>query len=333
MSMLIRRRRGWEIAESRVTDEALAIAGRRKLLAAAAAGGVALATRPARAQWSLFGLGGKPAAPAEAQPLRPLTAPHNDRYQPGRAVTDAKWAESYNNYYEFSDDKDLADIAQSMKLDPWSVEIAGMVGKPRTIGLEDLLKQVSLQERITRHRCVEAWAMTVPWIGFPLADLVKLAEPLGSAKYVVFTTAEQPKAMVGLHKTYYPWPYVDGVTMQEAMNDLAFLSVGMYGKALPPQNGGPVRLNLPWKYGFKSVKAIAKVEFTDKRPTSFWEALSPTEYGFWANVNPEVPHPRWSQARERLLGSDEMVPTQVWNGYGEFVASLYADKQNERLFA
>ena len=175
--------------------------------------------------------------------------------------------------------------------------------------------------------------MTVPWIGFPLADLVKLAEPLGSAKYVVFTTAEQPKVMVGLHKSYYPFPYVDGVTMQEAMNDLAFLSVGMYGKSLPPQNGAPIRLTLPWKYGFKQVKAITRVTFTDKRPATFWETLIPAEYGFWANVNPQVPHPRWSQARERLLGTNEMVPTQIWNGYGEFVASMYDDKKNERLFA
>jgi sulfoxide reductase catalytic subunit YedY len=331
--MLIQRRRGWEIPESHVTDERVMRTGRRGVIAGAAiAGGVALLSRPASAQWSLFGFGRK-SAPAAAQTLKPLSAPLDDKYQPGRPTTDAKDATTYNNYYEFSDYKDLADDAQALKMDPWSIEIAGMVSKPRTIGFEDLMKQVSLQERITRHRCVEAWAMTVPWIGFPLADFVKLAEPLGSASYVVFTTVEQPKAMAGLHKTYYPWPYIDGVTMQEAMNDLAFLSVGMYGKSLPPQNGGPIRLNTPWKYGFKQVKAIVKVEFTDKRPTSFWESLASSEYGFWANVNPDVPHPRWSQAHERLLGTDEMVPTRIWNGYGEFVASMYDDKKNERLFA
>jgi sulfoxide reductase catalytic subunit YedY len=335
--MLIRTPRGWELPERQATDEALvrsgARGGRRGLIAGAAAvaAGLALAPAAARAQWSLFG--GKASTPVQAQPRHDLQSVRDDRYKPGRAVTDEKDAESYNNYYEFSDDKDLADAAQAFVMEPWSVKLAGMVAKPRTIGLDDLMKQVSLQERVTRHRCVEAWAMTVPWVGFPLADLVKLAEPLGSAKYVVFTTAEEPKAMAGLHKSFYPWPYVDGVTMQEAMNDLAFLSVGMYGKTLPPQNGGPLRLTLPWKYGFKQVKAIVNVEFTDKKPLSFWENLNPSEYGFWANVNPAVPHPRWSQAHERLLGTNETVPTQIWNGYGEFVASMYDDKKNERLFA
>ena len=207
-----------------------------------------------------------------------------------------------------------------------------MVKTPRTIGYDDLLKQVSLEERIYRHRCVETWAMTVPWIGFPLADLVKLAEPLGSAKYVVFTTVADEKTMPGLHASFYPWPYTEGVTMEEAMNELAFLSVGMYGKTLPPQNGAPIRLTLPWKYGFKSAKSIVKISFTDKRPTTFWQALQDEEYGFWANVNPGVPHPRWSQARERLLGNDEMVATQIWNGYGEQVAAMYANMKGERLF-
>ena len=206
-------------------------------------------------------------------------------------------------------------------------------GSPAFFSLmDDLLKQVSLEERIYRHRCVETWAMTVPWIGFPLADLVKLAEPLGSAKYVVFTTVADEKTMPGLHASFYPWPYTEGVTMEEAMNELAFLSVGMYGKTLPPQNGAPIRLTLPWKYGFKSAKSIVKISFTDKRPTTFWQALQDEEYGFWANVNPGVPHPRWSQARERLLGNDEMVATQIWNGYGEQVAAMYANMKGERLF-
>ena len=175
--------------------------------------------------------------------------------------------------------------------------------------------------------------MTVPWVGFPLAELVKMGEPQAGAKYVVFTTLADEKAMVGLHQSFYPWPYTEGVTMAEAANDLSFIAVGMYGKTLPKQNGAPMRLVLPWKYGFKSAKSIVKVTFTDKRPVSFWEALQDSEYGFWANVNPEVPHPRWSQARERLLGSDEMVKTQIWNGYGEFVAAMYDDLKKERLFA
>ena len=174
--------------------------------------------------------------------------------------------------------------------------------------------------------------MTVPWTGFPLSQLLKIAEPLGSAKYVVFETVQDKAAMPGLNSPLYPWPYIDGVTMDEAANDLAFITTGLFGKAVPPQNGGPIRLTLPWKYGFKSVKAIGKVTFTDKQPLNFWQAILPDEYGFWANVNPAVPHPRWSQASETLLGTDERVPSQIYNGYGEFVASLYADRKNEKLF-
>jgi sulfoxide reductase catalytic subunit YedY len=196
-----------------------------------------------------------------------------------------------------------------------------------------LLKQVTLEERLYRHRCVEAWAMTVPWTGFPLADLVRLAEPTADARYLVFTSLADRKTMPGLRQSWYPWPYTEGVTLAEAMNELAFLAVGMYGKIIPKQDGAPIRLTLPWKYGFKSAKSIVQVEFTDRRPVSFWEQLQDSEYGFWANVNPEVPHPRWSQAQERLLGSDEMVPTRIWNGYGEYVASLYDGLKNERLFA
>lgn len=173
--------------------------------------------------------------------------------------------------------------------------------------------------------------MTVPWTGFALSQLLKIAEPLGSARYVVFTTV-QDKVMSGLDAPFYPWPYVEGVTIDEAANDLAFISIGMYGKPLPPQNGGPIRLTLPWKYGFKSGKAFVSVRFTDTRPQTFWETIQPAEYGFWANVNPEVPHPRWSQATERLLGSDDRVPTQIYNGYGEYVASLYSNIKNEQLF-
>jgi sulfoxide reductase catalytic subunit YedY len=173
--------------------------------------------------------------------------------------------------------------------------------------------------------------MTVPWTGFPLSRILQIAEPLASAKYVVFETA-QDKVMSGLNAPFYPWPYVEGVTIDEAANELAFISTGMYGKPLPPQNGGPIRLTLPWKYGFKSAKAIVKISFTDKRPATFWEGIQASEYGFWANVNPAVPHPRWSQATERLLGSDERVPTQIFNGYIEQVAHLYTDRKSEKLF-
>ena len=327
--MFIHRRPGWLLPASAVTPEAL-VTGRRKLLGGAlgaAIGGIAGGVPSAQAQWRLFS-----GPPAKMATLAPLAAKSNGKYAPGRATTPEKAATTYNNYYEFGTDKDVLAPAQALPTEKWTIKLDGMVKTPRTIGYDDLLKQVSLEERIYRHRCVETWAMTVPWIGFPLADLVKLAEPLGSAKYVVFTTVADEKTMPGLHASFYPWPYTEGVTMEEAMNELAFLSVGMYGKTLPPQNGAPIRLTLPWKYGFKSAKSIVKISFTDKRPTTFWQALQDEEYGFWANVNPGVPHPRWSQARERLLGNDEMVATQIWNGYGEQVAAMYANMNGERLF-
>jgi sulfoxide reductase catalytic subunit YedY len=323
--MLIRRRPAWAIPEQQVTPEAVVLA-RRALLGGA--GAIAVAA-PAQAQWHIFGGGaGSPAAP-----LKPLVAPRNAKYDGGRALTPEKDSTTYNNYYEFGEDKSIADAAQALPIDPWSLEIAGMVAQPRTIALEDLLKQVTLEERVYRHRCVEAWAMTVPWTGFPLAALVKLAEPASGAKYLRFTTLADHKTMPGLTHGWYPWPYTEGVTLAEATNELSFLSVGMYGKTIPKQDGAPIRLTLPWKYGFKSAKSIVKVEFTDTRPVGFWQHLQDSEYGFWANVNPAVPHPRWSQAHERLLGSDEMVATQIWNGYGDTVASLYDGLKNERLFA
>ena len=306
--MRILKRRGWEIPEGRVTPEAV-VFGRRRLLAA---GGIAIA-----------GLAGRA---ANADPV-----PRNTKYDPGRAITDEKDATTYNNYYEFSTDKDLWRQAQALKQRPWTVSLEGLVSRKQEIGIDDLLKQVSLEERVYRHRCVEAWAMTVPWTGFSLAALVKIADPLGSAKFVRFETIQDP-SMPGLNAPFYPWPYVEAVTMQEAANELAFISTGMYGKPMPPQDGGPIRLTLPWKYGFKSAKALIKVSFVEKRPTTFWEAIQPEEYGFWANVNPAVPHPRWSQATERLLTTGERVPTQIYNGYGAFVASMYADKTGEKLF-
>ncbi len=328
--MFIHRRRGWDIPESQATPEA-AVLGRRTALAGAAVAGAGVLAggRPARA-WSLFGGGG---GNAPAAVLKPLTAPRNPKYVGGRALTEEREATNYNNYYEFGMSKDVAAAAQALKTEPWTIELAGMMKSPRTIGFDDLMKQVKLEERVYRHRCVEAWAMTVPWVGFPLADLVKMAEPLGSATYLKFTTLADPKTMPGLRQSWYPWPYTEGLTMQEAMNELSFLSVGMYGKTIPPQDGAPIRVTVPWKYGFKSAKSIVKVEFTDQRPLSYWEQLQESEYGFWANVNPAVPHPRWSQAEERLLGTGETVPTQIWNGYGSFVAAMYADKTKERLFA
>jgi sulfoxide reductase catalytic subunit YedY len=310
--MAIITRPDWAIPESQVTPEHYVLK-RRKLLAATGA-------------MTILPLVGAPFAAAWADVAR------NPAYSDaGRPVTDEKYSTTYNNYYEFNDSKSVWRDAQALKQRPWTLSFEGMVSKPRTIGIDDLLTQMTLEERIYRHRCVEAWAMTVPWTGFPLSKLVALAEPLASAKYLVFETVQDKSSMEGL-SSFYPWPYIEGVTMDEAANDLAFVSTGMYGKPLPPQNGGPIRITLPWKYGFKSAKAIVKITFTDKRPTTFWEALGPDEYGFWANVNPAVAHPRWSQASERLLGSDERVPTQLFNGYAPQVAGLYSDRKNEKLF-
>jgi sulfoxide reductase catalytic subunit YedY len=191
-----------------------------------------------------------------------------------------------------------------------------------------------LEERLYRHRCVEAWAMAVPWTGFPLAALVEMAKPLASARYVKLQTFQDKSVAPGQRQTWYPWPYTEGVTMAEAGNDLAFLVTGVYGKPLANQFGAPLRLALPWKYGFKSVKSITRITFAEERPKTFWEALQPSEYGFWGNVNPAVPHPRWSQASERVLGTDEMRPTVIYNGYGDYVAHLYQglDEKKERLF-
>ncbi len=306
--MYIRRQRGWELPERDVTPEHL-VMGRRSLLAGAGAATI-LAPMAAQAQG----------------------APRNAAYVAGRDVTAERDATTYNNYYEFGTDKSIHRAAQKLPITPWVIKFDGLVGTPRTMDLDDILKQVRLEERVYRHRCVEGWAMTVPWTGFPLKDLVSIAGPTASARYVVMETLADTKTMPGLRLSAFEWPYIEGVTMAEANNDLAFLATGLYGKSIPKQNGAPIRLVLPWKYGFKSVKSIVKVTFTDKKPKTFWEGIQPAEYGFWANVNPAVPHPRWSQATERLLGNDQRVPTQIYNGYGEFVAGLYTGMTNEKLF-
>lgn len=321
--MLIRRRRSWELPESAATDET-AFWSRRKLAQAIAAGPILAA-----------GLRALPAfAAAEADPSAGLyPARQNSRYTLDRPLTAEKYSTTYNNFYEFGSEKDIWRDAQALKLRPWTVKIDGMVEQPMTLGIDDLLKKVTLEERLYRHRCVEAWSMAVPWTGFPMKALLGLARPLASAKYVRMVTFMDPKTAPEQNKFFYPWPYVEGLTVAEAANDLTFLATGMYGKPTPKQDGAPLRLVTPWKYGFKSIKSIVQFEFTDKRPKGYWEALQASEYGFWANVNPQVPHPRWSQASERVLGTDERKPTLMWNGYGEYVADMYTGLEKERLFA
>ncbi len=319
--MLIRRRFGWEIPESAATPESVAL-GRRSLIGGAAALGLAGPAGDAEA-----------ALPAEAAGFTgPMSAPVDRRYQPGRPFTPTENVYTYNNYYEFGEEKGIWRLAERLPMHPWSITIDGLVAKKRTIAFEDLLKQVTLEERLYRHRCVEAWGITIPWTGFPLKRLLEIAEPLSAAKYVVFHTDENRRSMPGLREAWYPWPYTEGLTMFEAENDLAIIAVGLYGQELKPQNGGPIRLVVPWKYGFKSAKAIVRVTFSETRPLTFWAEVDGDEYGFWANVNPAVPHPRWSQARERLIGFDKVVPTQIYNGYAEWVADMYKGIKGQQLF-
>ncbi|HEX8165515.1 MAG TPA: protein-methionine-sulfoxide reductase catalytic subunit MsrP [Beijerinckiaceae bacterium] len=320
--MWIRRRRGWEIPESEATAEAVFLS-RRELLAGggAIAGALVVGARPALAQ--------------HADPTFDLyPAKRNDNYKLDREVTAEKFSGDYNNFYEFGSSKSVAAAARALKTRPWTVKVDGLVEAPFEIGIDDLIRKMPLEERLYRHRCVEAWSMAVPWTGFPMKAFLDLAKPLGSARYVKMQTFQDKSVAPGQRQVWYPWPYTEGLTMQEAANELAFLVTGVYGKPLANQFGAPLRLAVPWKYGFKSAKSLVKFTFTDERPKSFWEALQASEYGFWANVNPEVPHPRWSQAKERVLGTDEMRPTLIYNGYGEYVAGMYKglDEAKERLF-
>jgi sulfoxide reductase catalytic subunit YedY len=208
-----------------------------------------------------------------------------------------------------------------------------MVETPQEIGIDDLIRKMPLEERLYRHRCVEAWSMAIAWSGFPFAKLVELAKPLSAAKYVRMETFLDPSVAVGQKQSWLPWPYIEGLTIAEATNELAFLVTGAYGKPVSKVQGAPLRLAVPWKYGFKSIKSIVRFSFTDQRPKSYWEALQASEYGFWANVNPGVPHPRWSQATEELIGRNERRPRLIFNGYGEYVADLYKGLEHERLWA
>ena len=307
--MLIKVRKNWELPESAATPEQVFL-NRRAFLATATAG-------------AALGLGG-PAAAQDDPSAKRYPAMQNPKFKLDRELTAEKVATSYNNFYEFGTSKNVVDGAQRLQVRPWTVKLDGLCSKPQTLGIDDLLNKVQLEERLYRHRCVEAWSMTVPWTGFTLASLVALAEPKPEAKYVRFETFMNEKVAFGQRDAIYPWPYVEGLTMAEATNDLAFMVTGAYGKPVAKQMGAPLRLHLPWKYGFKSIKSVVKVTFTDKRPKGLWEALQAREYGFWANVNPEVAHPRWSQATEEVIGTGgKRVPTQLWNGYGEFVADMY----------
>jgi methionine sulfoxide reductase catalytic subunit len=258
-----------------------------------------------------------PATPAPADPeilMDELGDPTNTYQQ----IT------NYNNFYEFSVEKEaVAPLSENFKTSPWTVEVGGMVNKPKTYGIEDLRTAFPAEERVYRLRCVEAWSMVIPWMGFTLAKLLKEVEPTSDAKYVAFQTLLDPEQMPGQRSRYYPWPYTEGLRLDEAMNDLTLMVTGLYGKELLPANGAPLRLAVPWKYGFKSIKSIVKIELVAEMPKTLWSAIAPDEYGFYANVNPEVTHPRWSQATERRIGEPTRRRTLMFNGYADQVADLY----------
>jgi len=274
-------------------------------------------------------------APAEPPSLESRVA-HAQKSPLSTTEQKNTWQEitTYNNYYEFGTDKESPSVnARTLKPRPWSIAIEGECANPAVWDIEDIFKGETFEERIYRHRCVEAWSMVIPWVGFPLANLIKRLRPTANAKFVEFTTLGDPAQMPGLRVPVLAWPYVEGLRMDEAMHPLAILAVGLYGKVLPNQNGAPIRLVLPWKYGFKSIKSIVKMRFVEQQPVNSWQLAAPTEYGFYANVNPTVDHPRWSQAREvRLPGLFRNRATEMFNGYGDQVASLYADMDLKRNF-
>jgi sulfoxide reductase catalytic subunit YedY len=317
----------WNLPEREVTPEA-AVLSRRRWLKRLGLGGAAVAAGGAGLGWWLW-----QNAPAdEVLAAGAVEAPGKEFYparpQPNfleldRPLTAEADAARYCNFYEFSSGKQVWRSVKPFQPVPWTLEVGGLVSRPRTFDLDDLVHAFPLEERNYRHRCVEAWAMAVPWTGFPLAALVRKVEPLAAAKFVRFVSFHRPAEASRQRDTSMPWPYTEGLTLAEATNELAFLATGMYGHALLKQHGAPVRLVLPWKYGFKSAKSLVRIEFTDRQPATFWNTLVPREYDFQANVNPDVPHPRWSQARERMLGTGEYRPTQLYNGYGPWVADLY----------
>jgi sulfoxide reductase catalytic subunit YedY len=301
-NMLIRRPP--ETSTSEITDEAVYIK-RREFMKSA--GGVAAG----------LALG----------PILPRFLPAQDEQTPFESVT------SYNNFYEFGTGKeDPARNAHTLRTRPWTVSVGGEVNKPKEYGIEDILRRFPSEERVYRLRCVEAWSMVIPWLGFPLRDLLAEVEPTAKARFVAFETLRDPEQMPGQRRAIMDWPYVEGLRLDEAMHPLTILSTGLYGRMLPNQNGAPIRLVVPWKYGFKSIKSIVRISLVEDMPPTSWNLMIPHEYGFYANVNPDVDHPRWSQARERPIGKFRRIDTQMFNGYGDQVASMYAGMDLRRNY-
>jgi sulfoxide reductase catalytic subunit YedY len=316
--------RAWNLPEREATPE-VALRSRRRWLKWAGLGSIALGA--GAGLWWFYGgtdneilAAGRFATPGAD--LYPADG-NPDFATVDRPTTVEAAAARYCNFYEFSSFKEVWRHVRPFQPVPWTLEVAGLVAKPRTFEIDELLRTFPLEERVYRHRCVEAWAMVVPWTGFSLAALLRRVEPLPAARFVRFVTFQRPAEAGRQGDNSYPWPYTEGLTLAEAGNELAFLATGMYGHPLLKQHGAPVRLVLPWKYGFKSAKSLVRIELTDRQPATFWNTLVPREYDFAANVNPRVSHPRWSQASERMLGTGEIRPTQLFNGYGEWVGHLY----------
>ena len=338
--MLIKKRTRSDIPSSEITPQSVYLS-RRAFMggAAAVAGAAALAACAPKTDLSGAGSAARMQATAEAEiaaaatagvtpvpTATPVVIPGQTDEQ-GDPLTDFMDVTGYNNFYEFSTNKEaVADRASGFQSSPWQVAVGGLVNKPGTYDIEDLRTRFTAEERIYRLRCVEGWSMVIPWLGFPLAALLNEVEPTSNAQYVRFETLHDPERMPGQNSPFFPWPYIEGLRLDEAMNDLTLISTGLYGDQLLPQNGAPLRLVVPWKYGFKSIKSIVKIDLVDEMPTSLWMAAASHEYGFYANVNPKVAHPRWSQATERRIGEGGRRPTQLFNGYGEQVAALYSGR-------
>jgi sulfoxide reductase catalytic subunit YedY len=307
------------VTSSEITPYSLYLSRRDFLKAAGIATGSALlaACAPQAAE---------PTVPVEVQDLPEKEDELGDPANTYEQIT------NYNNYYEFTTDKQGVNaLSQDFTTEPWTVEVYGLVNNPKTYGVEDLLSKFTQEERIYRLRCVEAWSMVIPWNGFPLASLLKEVEPTSDAKFVRFETVYRPEEMPGQKSPFYPWPYQEGLRLDEAMHDLTILATGLYGLPMPNPNGAPIRLVVPWKYGFKSIKSIVKIELVAEQPDTLWNTVGPNEYGFYSNVNPNRPHPRWSQATERRIGELQRRPTLMFNGYAEEVASLYNGADPDRV--
>jgi sulfoxide reductase catalytic subunit YedY len=306
----ISKRPPWCVPEKFVTSET-AFHNRRSFLKQIGLVGAGLLTAPMMAQVA----------------KKDYPFPLNPEFNPKWKLTNEHVAGSYNNFYEFTLQKDrVKDLVGRFVISPWQIEIKGLVEKPMTLNLTELLETMPLEERVYRFRCVEAWAMIVPWTGFPLSKLIERVKPKSEARFLRFETANRPSQMPGMRSLQtadYPWPYFEGLRMDEATHPLTLVATGIYGKPLPKQHGAPIRIIVPWKYGYKSIKSIVKIEFLDKQPKTFWETLGPDEYPFESNVDPAVPHPRWSQATERMIDTGDRVRTQPFNGYGNLVAKLY----------